>query len=109
MISEQRLEKALIYRAETDEEHAKLKTRVEYLDWKKKKLKGDFITNKCSDNLSLGVRVEKWYASEEYGKFIKEHREEYEKFNVMDNKRKTEGIIIDLFRTLEASRRKNNI
>jgi len=27
----------------------------------------------------------------------------------MDNKRKTEGIIIDLFRTLEASRRKNNI
>ena len=36
-------------------------------------------------------------------------REVYEKFNIMDNKRKTEGIIIDLFRTLEASRRKNNI
>ena len=47
MITEQRLEKALIYRAETDEEHAKLKTKVEYLDWKKKKLKGDYITNKC--------------------------------------------------------------
>ena len=109
MISEQRLEKALIYRAETDEDHAKLKTQVEYLDWKKKKLKGDFITNKCSDNLSLGVRGEKWYASEEYGKFIKEHKEVYEKFNIMDNKRKTEGIIIDLFRTLEASRRKGNI
>ena len=109
MITEQRLEKALIYRAETDEEHAKLKTKVEYLDWKKKKLKGDFITNKCSDNLSLGVRSEKWYASEEYGKFIEEHGEVYEKFNIMDNKRKTEGIIIDLFRTLEASRRENNI
>jgi len=109
MISEERLEKALIYRAKTDEEHAKLKTKVEYLDWKKKKLKGDFITNKCSDNLSLGVRSEKWYASEDYGKFIEEHSEVYEKFNVMDNKRKTEGIIIDLFRTLEASRRKNNI
>ena len=109
MISEQRLEKALIYRAETDEDHAKLKTQVEYLDWKKKKLKGDFITNKCSDNLSLVVRGEKWYASEEYGKFIEEHKEVYEKFNIMDNKRKTEGIIIDLFRTLEASRRKGNI
>ena len=109
MITEQRLEKALIYRAETDEPHAKLKTRVEYLEWKKKKLKGDFITNKCSDNLSLGVRSEKWYASEEYGKFIEEHSKEYEKFNILDNKRKTEGIIIDLFRTLEASRRKNNI
>ena len=109
MITEQRLEKALIYRAETAEEHAKLKTKVEYLDWKKKKLKGDFITNKCSDNLSLGGRGEKWYASEEYGKFIEEHKEVYEKFNIMDNKRKTEGIIIDLFRTLEASRRKNNI
>ena len=109
MITEQRLEKELIYRAETDEEHAKLKTKVEYLDWKKKKLKGDFITNKCSDNLSLGVRSEKWYASEEYGKFIEEHSKEYEKFNVLDNKRKTEGIIIDLFRTLEASRRKGNI
>ena len=109
MISEQRLEKALIYRAETDEDHAKLKTQVEYLDWKKKKLKGDFITNKCSDILSLGVRGEKWYASEEYGKVIEEHKEVYEKFNIMDNKRKTEGIIIDLFRTLEASRRKGNI
>ena len=109
MISEQRLEKALIYRAETDEDHAKLKTQVEYLDWKKKKLKGDFITNKCSDNLSLGGRGEKGYASEEYGKFIEEHKEVYEKFNIMDNKRKTEGIIIDLFRTLEASRRKGNI
>ena len=83
MITEQRLEKALIYRAETDEEHAKLKTKVEYLDWKKKKLKGDFITNKCSDNLSLGVRSEKWYASEDYGKFIEEHSKEYEKFNVL--------------------------
>ena len=109
MISEDRLEKALIYRAETDEEHAKLKTQVEYLDWKKKKLKGSFITQKCSDNLSLGVRSEKWYASEEYGKFIEEHQEVFEKFNIMDNKRKTECIIIDLFRTLEASRRKNNI
>ena len=109
MITEQRLEKALIYRAETDEEHAKLKTKVEYLDWKKKKLKGNFITNKCSDNLSLGVRSEKWYASEDYGKFIEEHSKEYEKFNIMDNKRKTEGIKIDLFRTLDASRRKNNI
>ena len=38
MITEQRLEKALIYRAETDEEHAKLKTQVEYLDWKKSSL-----------------------------------------------------------------------
>ena len=109
MISEDRLEKALIYRAESDEEHAKLKTLVENLDWKKKKLKGSFITQKCSDNLSLGVRSEKWYASEEYGKFIEEHQEVFEKFNIMDNKRKTEGIIIDLFRTLEASRRKNNI
>ena len=109
MITEQRLEKALIYRAETDEEHAKLKTKVEYLDWKKKKLKGDFITNKCSDNLSLGVRSEKWYASEEYGKFIEEHVEVYVKLNIIDNKRKTVVIIIDLFRTLEASRRKNNI
>ena len=45
----------------------------------------------------------------DYGKFIEEHGEVYEKFNIMDNKRKTEGIIIDLFRTLEASRRKNNI
>ena len=109
MISEKRLEKSLMYRAETDEEHAILKTQVEYLDWKKKNLKGNFITNKSSDNLSLGVRTEKWYASEDYKNFIEEHKKVYEKFNKMDNKRKTECIIIELFRTLEASRRKGNV
>ena len=31
------------------------------------------------------------------------------KSNTLDNKRDKEALIIDLFRTLEASRRKNNI
>ena len=42
-ISDKRLEEALVERAKTDEKHAELKTKVEYLDWEKKHLKGMFI------------------------------------------------------------------
>ena len=38
-ISDKRLEEALVERAKTDEKHAELKTKVEYLDWEKKHLK----------------------------------------------------------------------
>ena len=44
-ITDKRLEQALIERAKTDEEHAKLKVQVEYLDWEKKHKKGLFINN----------------------------------------------------------------
>ena len=109
MIDAKRVETALVKRAESDEEHAKLKVQVDWLDWQRKHKKGIFITQKCSDNLSFGVREQKWYASEENLKHINEQKDTLEKFLKLDNMRKHELIVIDLFRTLEASRRKGNI
>ena len=109
MINEDRVQKALVKRAETDEEHAKLKTEVDWLDWQRKHKKGIFITQTCSDNLSFSVREQKWYASEANLKHMEKQKETLEKFLKLDNIRKHELIVIDLFRTLEASRRKGNI
>ena len=109
MIDADRVQKALVKRAETDEEHAKLKVQVEWLDWQKKHKKGIFITQKCSDNLSFGVREQKWYASDDYLKHMEEQKSSLESFLKMDNMRKHELTVIDLFRTIEASRRKGNI
>ena len=109
MIDAKRVETALVKTAETDEEHAKLKTEVDWLEWQRKHKKGIFITQTCSDNLSFSVREQKWYASEENLKHMEKQKETLEKFLKLDNKRKHELIVIDLFRTLEASRRKGNI
>ena len=62
MITEQRLEKALIYRAETDEEHAKLKTKVDLA--KEQKIKLILV----EENFGAGMFIEllKPYLAKEY-------------------------------------------
>ena len=40
MIDAKRVETALVKRAESDEEHAKLKVQVDWLDWQRKHKKG---------------------------------------------------------------------
>jgi|TARA_Y100000296_G_scaffold55534_1_gene63721 hypothetical protein len=109
MISDQRVEKALVKRAETDEEHAKLKAQDAFLDWQKKHKKGIFITTKVSDNLSFGVREQKWYASEDYLKHIDEQQDTLEKFLKMDNMRRHEKDVIDIWKTLKFERSQGNI
>ena len=109
MIDEKRVETALIKRAETDEEHSKLKVEVDWLEWQKKNKKAIYLTTKVSDNLSFGMKEQKWYASAEYLEHIMKQKASLESFLKIDNMRKHELTVIDLFRTLEASRRKGNI
>jgi hypothetical protein len=55
MITEKRLEEALKYLADTDEEHAKLTAGVDYLKDLAKALKGKFIIN-CEDEKSVAMK-----------------------------------------------------
>jgi len=106
MISEERLTQALTYIASTDEEAADAKADVERAHYKRKKI--------------ISAVIEHGEGAMELRKAVAENSKEAE-YATMDylnalqvserlqNKRKTEMLIVDVFRTLEASRRRGNI
>jgi len=108
MITEKRLEEALKFISETDEEQAKYSSGLEYLKDKAKREKALHIVNNNSDS-SVTLKEHRYYASDEYKRHIEEKAALAEKVNIIDNKRAKEQLIIDVWRTLEASRRKNNL
>ena len=108
MITEKRLEDALKYLADTDEENAKANAQVKYLDRLLKRKKALHITGNTSDK-SVSAKEQTYYASDIYKDAVQELFNAEVTASTLENKRDKEGIVIDLFRTLEASRRKNNI
>ena len=108
MITEIRLEDALRYLSETDEKSAKANANVKYLDRLLKRKKALHITGNTVDK-SIAAKEQAYYGSDTYKEAIQELFDAEVEASKLENKRDKEGIIIDLFRTLEASRRKNNI
>ena len=108
MISEKRLEDALKYLADTDESSAKANANVKYLDRLLKRKKALHITGN-KDDKSISAKEQTYYASDIYKSAIDELFAAEVEASTLDNRRDKEGLVIDLFRTLEASRRKNNI
>ena len=108
MITEKRLEESLKYLSDTDEESASANANVKYLDRLLKRKKALHITGNKEDK-SISAKEQTYYASYIYKAAVEELFDAEVKSNTLDNKRDKEALIIDLFRTLEASRRKNNI
>jgi len=108
MITEKRLEEALAYISNTDEEQAKLSAGLDYLKDKAKRDKALHVLNNNHDN-SITMKEQRYYASDNYKNHIEEKQALAEKVNELDNKRDKEQLIIDVWRTLEASRRNNKI
>ena len=108
MITEERLEKELAYLSKTDEESATANANVKYLDRLLKRKKALHITHN-SEAKSISAKEQAFYASDIYKDSVDELFNTEVKASTLENKRDKEGLIIDLFRTLEASRRKHNI
>jgi|TARA_B110000971_G_scaffold80171_1_gene82289 hypothetical protein len=108
MITEKRLEEALKYLSDTDEDHAKLGSGLEYLKDKSKRDKALHIVHNTEDT-TISSKEQRYYASDNYLNHIKEKQALSEQVNIVENKRSKECLIIDVWRTLEASRRRNNI
>jgi len=108
VITEKRLENALKYLADTDEENAKANANVKYLDRLLKRKKALHITGNTNDK-SISAKEQTYYASDIYKDAVQELFDAEVAASTLENKRDKEGLVIDLFRTLEASRRKNNI
>ena len=108
MITEKRLEDALTFLSDTDETNAESNANVKYLDRLLKRKKALHITANTEDK-SISAKEQSYYASNIYKTAVDEIFTAEVKASTLENKRDKEGLIIDLFRTLEASRRKNNI
>jgi len=100
------IENDLQYLAETDEQYASASAELDYEKDKIKHTKGMFVTK---SNASVSKAQEEFYGNEEYKIAIEKIFGSQTTVNLLRNKRATAILRIDVWRTLEASRRKGNI
>lgn len=106
MISQERLEKALTFLAETDQEAAELKVQVERKDYLvelvRKRLFAEATGNIEERKAEAELSPETQESHEEYLQAMLE----WEKLKA---KRTTEELVVEVWRSLEASRRQGRI
>ena len=105
MIGIKQVEDDLNYLATTDEQYAERKATLEYEKNRIKSMKGLFVTQ---SNESVSKATEAYY-----GRDFKDHASVLNEINKvylkLEAKRETAVLRIEVFRTLEATRRKGNI
>lgn len=100
------IEKLITFLANTDEPFAKVQAELTYGQDILKHLKGAFV---AGSELPVSKATEQFYASENYTNHIsKLHKLNIEQLT-MKNQRKTAEMKIEIWRSMEASRRKTNV
>tara|TARA_R110001592_G_C12977332_1_gene733843 strand:- start:134 stop:442 length:309 start_codon:yes stop_codon:yes gene_type:complete len=94
------------YLAETDDTFALLVAEVDYQRDMIKHFKGAYVTQ---SDVAVSKATESYYGSESYVNSIKSINVRNLELLKLKNKRRTAEMKIEIWRTLEASRRKGNI
>ena len=100
------IENDLKYLAETDVPYSNASAELDYQKDELKHTKGVFVTK---SNSSVSKAQEEFYGNKEYKIAIDKIYNAQVTVNSLRNKRATAILRIDVWRTLEASRRKGNI
>ena len=103
LVSVDRAEKALIYMAETDRDYADLKARVERGNYLCKRERA--VQFLCQDSGSVEQKKAVAEVSQEVSALEKVRTEYLAEYEYIAAKRKTEQIILDIYRTEESTRR----
>jgi len=106
MVSEERLTKALKYLAETDEECARARALVKGLEEQRKTVKALAYLEAEGTNTD---RQEKAYASSEYTEHIARLENAIADYELLANKRSTEALIVEVWRSEGANRRRGTL
>ena len=101
------IEKAVDYLARTDETHAELTASQESMKDAEKHTKGKYVME--HSDLPVSKAEHSYYASQDFVEIMKLKREGHEHLKELTNKRQTAVLRIEIWRTLEASRRKGNV
>jgi hypothetical protein len=106
MINEERLEKALHFLTTTDEPCAALRADLERAEYKAKTVKATVFKlseGSVADRNAIAETSENTVAAYEHF-FDTMH-----KYEAMKNKRSTESIVVDTWRSMNANRRSGNV
>tara|TARA_R100000656_G_scaffold60396_1_gene46830 strand:+ start:1725 stop:2051 length:327 start_codon:yes stop_codon:yes gene_type:complete len=105
------IENNLQYLAKTDEPYAEKDALLDFQIDNLKNVKGSWIGATAAEKpkISMGLLTEQFYSTGSYFTEISKIKELRKEVNTMKNKRATAILRIDVWRTLEASRRKGNI
>jgi hypothetical protein len=106
MISKERMEQSLRYLAETDEQFADLKTAVERTKMKAKAIWGAIASRASGTVLERESTADN---HDSYDTAMAAHFTALKEFEHIKNKRVTETIVIDVWRSLNAARNKGQI
>ena len=101
-----RVEQDLQFLAKTDERYAELKAGVEHMKNMLKSVKGSYVTN---SNESVSKASEAFYGSSGYKDVRDRMHNVHKEYFEIETQRQTAMLRIDVWRTLEATRRKGNI
>ncbi len=108
LITEDRLQKSLTYIAETDEQHATAKALMKGLEKQEKTVKAKLFIE-ANGKGGVAEREAIVYASPEYKEWIGKYEDSIVDYEILNNKRLREILIIDVWRSLNSSRNKGNI
>ena len=100
------VEADLDFLAKTDVRYAELKAGLEHIKNTTKSVKGAFIVESKD---SVAKSSEAFYASKDYVDASKRLHEINKEFHTLETKRNSAIMRIDVWRTLEATRRKVNV
>ena len=103
MISEERLEKAMVYLAHTDEEAAKAKALCKKLEKIERIIRGEAFLRASG---TVAEREAKAVTSEQYKEHVSYAENCWVDSELLDNKRHTEEVIVDIWRTMSANLRR---
>lgn len=106
MISEERLSQALRYLAETDEQHAKAKAHMKGMEQQLKTIRAICYLRATG---TQGERAEKAYSDQEYRDAVEQYENLVADYEILNNKRNTETLVIDVWRSLNSARTKGVI
>lgn len=107
MISEKRLSEALTFLAESDLQAAELLAEMERAEFKAKAVKDAVFLH--GEEGTVADRAAKAGSSADYHTAMARYFDAVKQYNAVRNKRQTEALVVDVWRSLESSRRKGNI
>ena len=105
-ITTERMEKALSYLAETDETCAQLRADMERSEFKAKAIRDALFMRLTG---TVAERTAQAGASEEYETAMGRYFDYLSAWEHVKNKRQTESIVVEAWRSLNSSRNKGNL
>lgn len=106
MITDEKLQKALSYLAETDEPCAKAKS---YLAGTEKQEKTIIAIEFAKGERGVEEKKQAAYRSVAYSEWKEHYVDAVYSFEIMRNKRQTAELIVEVWRTVSANQRRGNI